>query len=109
MAEVTLLYFDECPNWQHADEQLRQLRGELALTLRYRQVETPEEAARAGFTGSPTVLVDGVDPFATGDEPTGLACRVGVTPDGPQGRRRLGGSVWWSSSIRHELSRHRAS
>lgn len=26
--------------------------------------------------GSPTILVDGRDPLASGDEPVGLACRV---------------------------------
>ncbi len=48
-------------------------------------ITTPEEAEAAGFRGSPTILVDGVDPFARGDEPFGLACRVFQTPDGPAG------------------------
>jgi hypothetical protein len=48
-----------------------------------------EEAARLGFAGSSTVLLDGVDPFATGDEPTGLVCRVYPTPHGPQGSPTL--------------------
>jgi len=85
MAVVTLLYFDGCPNWQQADERLRQLQVEHGFTLERCKVDTPEEAARVGFAGSPTVLVDGADPFATGDEPTGLACRMFDTPDGPQG------------------------
>lgn len=85
MTTVTLLYFDGCPNWQIADERLRGLRSELDFMLEHRKVETPEEAERAGFRGSPTVLVDGTDPFARGDEPSGLACRVYPTPDGSQG------------------------
>ncbi len=89
MAVVTLLYFDGCPNWQQTDERLTQLQAEYGFTLERRKVDTPEEAARVGFAGSPTVLVDGVDPFATGDEPTGLACRVHDTPDGPQGSPTL--------------------
>jgi hypothetical protein len=52
-------------------------------------VSKPEEAARVGFAGSPTMLVDGSDPFATGDEPSGLACAVYETPDGPQGSPTL--------------------
>ncbi|MFU8839832.1 MAG: thioredoxin family protein [Nitriliruptoraceae bacterium] len=83
--DVTLRHFDGCPNWEVADERLRRLAHELGFTLRYEQIETPEEAERLGFAGSPTVLVDGVDPFATGDEPTGLACRVYATEEGPQG------------------------
>ena len=89
MADVTLLYFDGCPNWRQADERLNQLQAEYAFTLEHRRIETPEEAARVGFAGSPTVLVDGADPFATGDEPTGLACRVYDTPQGPQGSPTL--------------------
>ena len=83
--DVTLRYFDGCPNWEIADQRLRSLADEVGFTLRYEQVETPEEAERLGFAGSPTVLVDGVDPFATGDGPTGLACRVYATDQGPQG------------------------
>ena len=86
---VTLLYFDGCPNWQQADERLTELQAELGFTLEHRKIDTPEEAARVGFAGSPTVLVDGVDLFATGEEPTGLACRVYATPDGPQGSPTL--------------------
>ncbi len=85
MTTVTLQYFDGCPNWQVADQRLRELRSELDFGLEYRKVETPEEAERTGFRGSPTVLVDGTDPFAAGDEPTGLACRVYATPEGVQG------------------------
>jgi hypothetical protein len=50
-----------------------------------RDAETPEAASRIGFRGSPTVLVDGHDPFVTGDEPTGLACRLYTTPEGLRG------------------------
>lgn len=85
MAHVTLQYFDGCPNWQAADEHLRLLSDELGFTLEHQLVETPEEADAVGFRGSPTILVDGTDPFATGDEPTGLACRVYQTDDGAKG------------------------
>jgi hypothetical protein len=40
------------------------------------RVETHEEAVRLGFRGSPTILVDGRDPFADGRGDLGLACRV---------------------------------
>lgn len=48
-------------------------------------MDTLEAAQRVGFRGSPTILVDGRDPFASGDEPVGLSCRVYATPDGPAG------------------------
>lgn len=40
---------------------------------------------RLGFSGSPTILVDGQDPFADQDAPIGLACRLYATEEGLQG------------------------
>jgi hypothetical protein len=86
--DVQLLYFDGCPNWQETD---RRVRGALALvgpaetTVRYVEVTSPEEAERLSFRGSPTVLFDGVDPFADPSAPVGLSCRVFQTPDGLRG------------------------
>lgn len=82
---VELLYFDDCPNWRTAAERLEEVAGRRGLSVERRIVATPEEAEAVGFRGSPTVLVDGEDPFASGDEPFGLACRVYQTPDGPAG------------------------
>lgn len=85
MPHVTLQYFDGCPNGELADQRLRELQAEFDLTIEYEQVETPEEAERVGFGGSPSLQIDGIDPFATDDDPDGLVCRVYDTPDGPQG------------------------
>lgn len=82
---VKLLYFDGCPNWQIAAERLRGLVDELGLDVVLEKVETPERAKALGFRGSPTVLLDGHDPFATPDQPVSLACRIYQTPDGPAG------------------------
>ena len=40
-----------------------------------RVVACPEEAARAGLHGSPTVLVNGSDPFAAPGQPASMSCR----------------------------------
>lgn len=45
----------------------------------------PEDATRLRFRGSPTILIDGADPFADKTSPVGLACRVLPTPDGLRG------------------------
>lgn len=42
------------------------------------------------FIGSPTILIDGRDPFATSDERPELARRVFSTPDGRSGSPTLG-------------------
>ncbi|MFP5579853.1 MAG: thioredoxin family protein [Acidimicrobiia bacterium] len=83
--KLELLYFNDCPNWKIAAERLENIATRRGLAVEARLVSTPEEAEAAGFRGSPTILVDGRDPFAAGDEPFGLACRVYQTPDGPAG------------------------
>jgi hypothetical protein len=65
------------------------LADERDLVVERRRIATPEDAEAAGFRGSPTILVEGHDPFATGDEPTGLVCRIHQTPDGPAGSLTL--------------------
>jgi hypothetical protein len=48
-------------------------------------VGTPEEAEAGPFRGSPTVLVNGRDPFADTDSPVGFSCRVYRTEGGLAG------------------------
>jgi hypothetical protein len=95
---VELVYFDGCPNWTTVDRRLGRLAKELGFELQRRAVTGPEDAEVAGMHGSPTVLVDGGDPFANA-EPPSMSCRVYQTPDGPAGsptmaqlRRGLGAS-----------------
>jgi hypothetical protein len=88
--DVTLRYFDDCPNWKATDAHLGVLAAERDdLRISRRLVTTPEEAEATRFRGSPSVLIDGVDPFAEPDAPVGLACRVYQTPDGPAGSPTL--------------------
>jgi hypothetical protein len=84
--DVTLLYFDDCPHWLVAHERLTELAGEFPeMSISRHIVDTQEEAERTAFRGSPSILIDGVDPFADEDDPVGLSCRVYQTPDGPSG------------------------
>jgi hypothetical protein len=82
---LELLYFEDCPNWRVAAERLHAVAASRGLQVERRLVTTAEEAVATRFRGSPTILVDGRDPFASGDEPFGLACRVYQTPAGPAG------------------------
>jgi hypothetical protein len=77
--DVTLMFFADCPNWQLADARLREAlarAGRDDVRIEHRHVTTPGQAEAAGFRGSPSVLVDGRDPFADPDVPAGLSCRV---------------------------------
>jgi len=90
--EVSLLYFTGCPHWRRAEQRLDAALAEVGnggASVRHVLVETPQDAERLGFIGSPTILVDGKDPFATGAEPSALACRYFNTPDGLAGSPTL--------------------
>lgn len=83
--KIQLLYFDGCPNWVRTEEALREALREAShadARVELVRVETPEEAEARRFVGSPTVLIDGRDPFSTGDESVGFACRLFRTPHG---------------------------
>ena len=85
--KITLRYFDGCPNWKVADERLKQVLAQQPTggELGYEKVETPADAEQLGFQGSPTVLIDGLDPFSEKDAPVGLSCRVYRTERGIEG------------------------
>ena len=82
---MTVLYFDGCPNWRVADERVREALARVGrddVHVVRRSVATAEEAEAVGFCGSPTVLVNGRDPFADPDSVAGLTCRVYRTDAG---------------------------
>lgn len=88
--EITLQYFDGCPNWEVLDHRIAEaLHGRTDASIIRQRVETTEEAIRLGFHGSPTILIDGIDPFAEPSAPVGLACRVFRTPNGLAGSPTL--------------------
>jgi len=88
--DITLLYFEDCPNWKIADERLAALTAErFDITVTRHLVETVEEAERVRFHGSPSILVNGVDVFAEAGAGVGLSCRRYLTPEGPAGSPTL--------------------
>jgi len=88
---VQLLYFDGCPHRALLEERLREALDLLhdPSAVEHLRVEGQEEAERLGFAGSPSVLVDGTDPFRSPTDAAGLTCRVYPTPDGPAGSPTL--------------------
>ena len=85
--EVTIQFFSGCPNWQEALSRVREAAREagVSVTVTTVPVQTKAAADRLGFIGSPTVLVDGVDPFAVAGAVPALACRVYRTDAGVDG------------------------
>jgi len=84
---VELLYFDGCPHWETADATLRQAAAEVGATVQHRRIV--EDGDLRGFGGSPTILVDGHDPFPLAGPSEGLSCRLYATPAGPAGSPTL--------------------
>jgi hypothetical protein len=82
--EIRLRYFEGCASWETARDRIRAVLGELEAAdtpLSLERVESPEEAERLGFVGSPTILIDGRDAFTSPRDTVGLACRLYQTPD----------------------------
>jgi hypothetical protein len=76
--DIDLLYVPDCPNREKARQHLDAALAEQGLVaeVREREVATPEEADRVGMHGSPTIRVDGRDPFAGPDARPSLSCRL---------------------------------
>ena len=75
--ELTVLTVLDCPNAAVFEERLAAaLAGYPGAVVRRRQVADEQEAAETGMAGSPTLLINGVDPFAAPGQVPGLSCRV---------------------------------
>ena len=84
---VELLLIPDCPNERAAQELLRVALDDVGLArtpIRAIIVGSQQDAEQRSFVGSPTILLDGLDPFPAAAEPA-LACRIYATPDGPAG------------------------
>jgi len=75
--ELVLLTVPACPNTAVFEERLAAaLAGYPDALVRRREVADDQEATRAGMRGSPTLLVNGIDPFAAPGQAPGLSCRI---------------------------------
>jgi hypothetical protein len=83
---VELLWWEGCPSTDRALAAVRDALSDLGLDgvdVRTREIKDDGDAAEAGFVGSPTILIDGVDLApAAADEQIGLSCRVYRRRDG---------------------------
>lgn len=82
---VELLWWDGCPSLPKALAELQAAMSDAGLDpeqVAVREVATDEDAQRERFLGSPTIRVNGSDPFAGSDDVVGLSCRVYRRADG---------------------------
>jgi hypothetical protein len=86
--EVELLVIPDCPHDASAHELLRRALDDVGLDgvgIRTTIIDSQELAEQRGFTGSPTILLNGRDPFEQPDRKPGVACRVYDSPGGHSG------------------------
>jgi hypothetical protein len=83
---VELLWWEGCPSYPRALEELRAALSDEGLDpdqIEVRHVDSDEQAERERFPGSPTIRIDGEDVVPPGEgEPVGLSCRVYRLRDG---------------------------
>lgn len=84
---VELMVVPHCPNIVPAQAQLRAILDELGLTgmtIQTTVIRSDDEAVARGFTGSPSLRINGVDPSPSSG-PVGMSCRLYRAADGLSG------------------------
>ncbi|MFC7845802.1 alkylmercury lyase family protein [Streptomyces sp. NPDC057382] len=82
---ITVLTVPDCPNAPVVRERIAAALDGKQAEVELIEVREEAEAARWQMTGSPTVLVDGVDPFAVADAPASVSCRLYRDEEGRPG------------------------
>jgi hypothetical protein len=81
--ELTVLAVPDCPNASVLQRRLAGLvAGRPGVTVIRRDITDLADAARWGMHGSPTLLINGRDPFAAPGTAPAIACRLYKTENG---------------------------
>lgn len=81
--QLTVLAVPGCPNAPVLEQRLAEATaGRPGVTIRRVEVADIEGATEQGMSGSPTLLIDGRDPFAQPGAGPALACRLYRDDDG---------------------------
>ena len=75
---IEILYVPECPHVIPTTLRLREALDAVGVSaiISETPIESAEAARTLGMRGSPTILVDGEDPFASTDETGSVSCRL---------------------------------
>jgi len=74
---LTVLAVPDCPNAPVLGDRLAAvLDGRPGVSVSHQVISDEDEAERWGLHGSPTLLIDGVDPFGEPGQPPSLSCRL---------------------------------
>src|SRR5690349_9604231 len=81
--QLTVLAVPDCPNAPVLEERLAAvLQGREDVSVSHQLITDESEAERWGMPGSPTLLVDGIDPFAEPGQSASVSCRLYRSNDG---------------------------
>ncbi|WTP60882.1 alkylmercury lyase family protein [Streptomyces phaeochromogenes] len=79
---ITVLTVPGCPNAAPAVERVRAALAGRAAEVELVEVHNQGQAAALGMNGSPTILLDGTDPFAPAGAEPSVSCRLYRDADG---------------------------
>ncbi|MFE2958840.1 organomercurial lyase [Nocardia tengchongensis] len=84
---LEILQVPDCPNVTVLEDRIGQaIAGEpVTVDIEHHVVTDQEQAVATGMTGSPTLLIDGHDPFAVAGSVPSLSCRLYPSADGLDG------------------------
>jgi len=81
--DLMLLAVPDCPNVTLLQQRLTQVvEGRDDVSVSRRVIADEQEAVRRGMHGSPTILIDGIDPFAEPGQLASTSCRLYRDGDG---------------------------
>jgi hypothetical protein len=106
--DVELLLVPDCPHASAAQALLRSAldaTGLVTTPIRISVIDSEGEAADRGFLGSPTIRINGIDPFAEPGRPIGMACRIYPGPAGASGLPAAAELRKALQAVRHQVDR----
>lgn len=83
---LVILHVPDCPNTAVLESRLASLvAGRPDIHITRKVITTEDQAREQGMAGSPTLLLDGSDPFARPGQQPSLSCRLYRDDDGRPG------------------------
>lgn len=83
--KITVLVIPDCPGEALIRQRLSEAlaaRADSTIDVEFHTLVTDDDAAQWQFNGSPTLLIDGHDPFPVSTQTQGPSCRIYRNADG---------------------------
>ena len=85
--DIEVLFVADCPHVERAIDRVHEALATagVAGSVHTRRIDTAEDATRSGMRGSPSILINGRDPFAGADGDGSVSCRLYRSAEGVDG------------------------